>query len=77
MELYLDDRERSVRGWIEPIYRFPPITQSEGVFDLIQAIEEDREPVLSASHALHVIEIMEKAPLSAQTGQALPLETTF
>ena len=75
--LFLDEREKDIRGWIEPIYYWQRVQQSCGVKDLISALEEDREPVLTPQHALHVIEIMEKAYISAREGRAIDLETTF
>jgi hypothetical protein len=38
---------------------------------------EDRQPVLSAEHALHVVEIIEKAAQSSREGRAFPIESTF
>ena len=35
------------------------------------------KPVLSAEHARHVVEIMERAVIASQTGQAQDLTTTF
>lgn len=53
------------------------VIQPVGVYDLIQAILEDRKPVLSAEQARHVIEIMNKCYIAAREGCTLPLETTF
>lgn len=44
---------------------------------MIDAIENDREPVLSAEHARHVLEIMCKIPEAIETGKTIALETTF
>lgn len=75
--IFVDDIERNIRGWIEPEVNLPRVKQSCGVEDLISSIEEEREPVLRAEHALHVIEITEKAVLSAKEGKTFELETTF
>ncbi len=75
--LFLDEREKGIRGWTEPIYYWQRVQQSCGVKDLIEALEENREPVLTPQHALHVIEIMEKAYISAKEGKAIELETIF
>lgn len=48
-----------------------------GIEHLVDCIEQNREPVLSVAHALHVIEIIEKAAQSAVQGQTLSLESTF
>jgi predicted dehydrogenase len=44
---------------------------------LADCIVEDRDPVLSAEHARHAIEIVEKVYESARTARALTLSTTF
>jgi hypothetical protein len=40
-------------------------------------VVQGKQPILSAEHARHVVEIMEKAVISSQTGQALELTTVF
>jgi predicted dehydrogenase len=42
-----------------------------------ECIATGRKPILSAEHARHVVEIMEKAVIASQTGQAQELTTTF
>jgi predicted dehydrogenase len=42
-----------------------------------ECIVEGKKPILSAEHARHVVEIMEKAVTASQTGQAQALTTTF
>ncbi len=80
-ELYLDDPEKGIRGWMKPMEgAHPPkklISQCCCLTDCIAAIEEDREPVLSAAHARHMLEIMCKIPLAIEKGQTVELETTF
>lgn len=44
---------------------------------LVDCINEDTHPVLSAEHARHALEIMIKSIESARAGQALDLRTTF
>jgi predicted dehydrogenase len=48
-----------------------------GIQHLVDCVREDREPVLSADHALHVVEILEKAAEAAAEGRTLELETSF
>jgi predicted dehydrogenase len=48
-----------------------------GIEHLVDCIQHNREPILSVEHALHVVEILEKAELAAARGEALALETTF
>lgn len=44
---------------------------------LAECVFEDKQPVLSAEHARHALEIIEMAMVSARTGQAVELKTTF
>jgi predicted dehydrogenase len=48
-----------------------------GIEHLVDCIQHDREPVLSIDHALHVIEILEKAAIAAQTGRTHVIESVF
>lgn len=77
---------RKRKGWetIKPSF---PVEQSEGrkagpdhhlgIEHLVDCIQYDREPLLSIDHALHVVEIIEKAAQSAQTGCVAEIESTF
>ncbi len=42
-----------------------------------ESIRDGTKPLLSAEHARHVVEIMEKAVVASETGQAQALTTTF
>jgi predicted dehydrogenase len=44
---------------------------------LVDCIRENKNPIPSAEHARHVIEIIEKAYISAQTGMAQEITTTL
>jgi UDP-N-acetyl-2-amino-2-deoxyglucuronate dehydrogenase len=77
LQLFMDDMEKGTRGWIEPMIRWPEFQHTHCVTDLLAAIEEDREPVLSAEHARHVVEIMSKCYVAAREGRTVPLETSF
>jgi predicted dehydrogenase len=48
-----------------------------GVEHLVDCIQQDREPLLSAAHALHVVAIIEQAARSAQTGCTQTLSTVY
>ena len=48
-----------------------------GVAHLVDCVLHDTEPVPSATHARHVLDIMLTALHSAQEGQTLALQTTF
>ena len=77
----MDCPERGIRGWIEPMNwetkEKKLISQCCCLRDLIDAVEEDREPVLSPEHARHVLEIMCKIPEAIASGATVELETTF
>jgi predicted dehydrogenase len=77
LEIYLDDFEKNIRGWTTPIEKWPEFKQSFGIKDLIEAIEENRKPVLIPEHARHVVEIIEKAYESSRSGKKVKLKTTF
>lgn len=48
-----------------------------GVEHLVDCIQFDREPVLNAAHAIHILEIIEKAARSSAEERTLSLETKF
>ncbi len=50
---------------------------TDGIRDLIQAIQNDRKPTNAPEHAYHVLEIMAKSMESGRTGQALPIVSSF
>jgi len=50
---------------------------TDGIRDLIQAIQTGRKPVNAPEHAYHVLEIMVKCAESGRSGQALPILSTF
>ncbi len=80
-ELYLDDPEKGIRGWMKPMEgAHPPkklISQCCCLGDCIEAIEQDGAPLLSAAHARHILEIMCKIPSALENGVTVDLETTF
>lgn len=48
-----------------------------GVLHLVDCIARGQEPLLSAEHARHVLDIMQSAPRAAREGRTLDLRTTF
>ena len=50
---------------------------SEDVAHWAECVVQKKKPILSGEHARHVVEIMEKAVIASQTGQAQELSTTF
>lgn len=81
VKLYVDKPGQGLRGWIEPM----PLKKApqKVYFDtlcipnLIDAIENDHEPILSAEHARHVVEILSAIPVSVAEGRKVELKTTF
>ncbi len=82
-DVYIDSPELGLRGWVTPqtwtaSTRNPAhFTQCCCLYDLIQAIENDAEPILSPYRARHVLEIMCAIPEAIQTRAAVDLHTTF
>jgi predicted dehydrogenase len=80
-DVYLDCPEKGIRGWVTPDEWVKPpkklISQCCCLRDIIEAIEGDVDPVLSAEHARHVLEIMCKIPEAIASGATVELETTF
>ena len=80
-ELYTDCPERGMRGWMTPEEWVKPqkklISQCCILGDLVNAIENDTTPLLSAYHARHVLEIMCRIPEAIESGKTLKLETKF
>lgn len=79
--VYLDSKERGIRGWMEPdtgVRQIPKLNSQCCILkDLVRAIETDTQPVLSAEHARHVLEIMCAIPVSLAEGRKVDLHTTF
>lgn len=80
-EVYIDSPEKGIRGWIQPMEGAKPPRKLQSqccvLWDLIDAIEEDRAPVLSGERARHLEEIMCKIPEAIETGHPIELTTTF
>jgi predicted dehydrogenase len=48
-----------------------------GVAHLVECVAEDREPVIDARLARHCFDVMDTVQRAAETGERLPLSTTF
>jgi predicted dehydrogenase len=48
-----------------------------GIEHLVDCIQHDRQPILNIEHALHVVEVMDKAEQSAISGQTMEVESAF
>ncbi len=86
LELFRLDVVPGLDGWVTPRLRRLQQQAEERarqygrgiiVEHLVDCLLEGRQPVLSAEHARHVLEIMLKAMESARCGRALDLATTF
>lgn len=80
-DVYMDCPEKGIRGWVKPMeWVAPPkklISQCCCLRDIIESIENGTNPVLSAEHARHVLEIMTKIPEAIKSGNTITLETVF
>ncbi len=80
-DVYMDCPEKGIRGWVKPMeWVAPPkklISQCCCLGDIIDSVEKGTNPVLSAEHARHVLEIMTKIPEAIESGNTVTLETTF
>lgn len=69
-----------MRGWL-PVQvaggRADGWSLASGVEHLADCIREGRQPLISAEHARHCLELMLKAMEAARTGVAQELVTTF
>lgn len=76
------------KGWIEwtpPLFKTPyPLAAPWGahiiadILEFVDCILKDRDSTIATGeHARHVVEVFEKAYLSAKTGKTQQLETTF
>ncbi len=68
------DRMPFVRG---PHLEIPERHVFSDIMHLVDCVLNDREPVVNAEHARHVIEIIEAGYRAAETGQTQTLTTTF
>jgi hypothetical protein len=50
---------------------------TDGLNHLVECVRTRRQPLVTAAHALHVLEIMLKAQQSGREGRAFEIESTF
>ena len=50
---------------------------ADGLRHLVECIREDKRPLVTPEHALHVLEIMLKAQQAGREGRTLAIESTF
>lgn len=84
LEVYLDKEVQGfARGWIKPyspkseFWREKIPMENLGLIHWVDCILNDENPLNSAEHAMHVIEVAIKAIRSAETGQAQEIQSTF
>jgi predicted dehydrogenase len=80
LKIYIDDSERGIRGWLNELPQERPGTgfyQCVCITDLIDAIENDTQPGITAEHARHVIELVCAIEECAKDGQVRKLTTIF
>lgn len=80
LEVYFDKPGSGIRGWTRPMDQNERETffcDSFCLKDLLDAIENDTQPVLSLERQRHLVEIMCAIPECIETGRILPLHTTF
>jgi hypothetical protein len=76
-----DDSALGVEGWLRDVA--PPLGPGHenliaaGPRHFVGCLCGEEEPILTAEHACHVLEIILRAGDSAREGRALALETTF
>lgn len=76
-----DESPLGVEGWMRGVVP-PAVAPYENVIGagpahFVACLRGEEEPVLTAAHACHVLEIMLKAEQSTREGRALDLESTF
>ncbi len=69
------------RSWTEPPARFATDAEGyvweQGASVVAECLATGREPLITARHALHVLEIIEAARASQASGKRIPLQSSF
>lgn len=86
LDLYRNEAVPGLDGWVDPkafgrvVHASREINKlGRGILvdHLADCVRSGEQPVLSAQHARHALEIMLEVETSARTGQAVELTTTF
>ena len=79
LQIYQEDVKFGKRGWFKvyPSRGEKRWSIEQGVETAIDCMREGRKPLNSGEHARHVVEIIERARESAESGEILPLTSTF
>jgi len=80
--IYLDDESPlGLEGWVHDVHPPPPPEPmpvvEAGAAHFVACLRGEEEPVLTAEHARHVLDIILKAYASIDDGQSHETETTF
>jgi predicted dehydrogenase len=81
-DLYLrNEADETQEGWRENVPVPAPIATDgileSGILHVLECLEGEATPVMTAAHATHVLEIMNAARESVRSGKAIALTTTF
>lgn len=77
LRMFRENLDLGIRGWTELEIGDHNNWFTGAIGHMIDCILEDKQPIVSAEHARHVIEIMTKAMEASREGCTLALETTF
>lgn len=86
VELWVQSEEQLTYGFDHDLKEVLPFDETEhlpgehiltDILHLAECVREDKTPIVSAEHARHVIEIIEKTYQAAHTGVTQHLTTTF
>lgn len=84
VDLYLRDNSfLGVEGWLRGVRPPNPVGAAgehliaAGPRHFVDCLSGEAEPVLTAEHAIHVLDIVMSAQCSAREGKAVELQTTF
>jgi predicted dehydrogenase len=73
VRLYESDKA----AWREVRVPAPPPVRDLGVLHLVDCLREGKELILTGERGRHLVEIMAKAPVAAETGQIQEMSTSF
>lgn len=78
VSLYRGDRVKAPGSWeTDRLEQQDPYVWQCGATYIAECLAKGEKPLLQGEHALHVLEVMLAAKRSAQTGQRIPITSTF
>jgi len=72
-----DSSDFGPAGWSSTGPNTDELLLTSGPRHFVECIRGEAEPVMSAEHALHVLEVMNAAEQSIQSGESIALQTRF